>query len=89
MKPTRPEVEGLAVQQALFCVIDMRTGNVLAIVEASCEAEAARRAAHVVKVLGLGPGKDVQAFPTSACLAGVPTFMESFFLAGRQPGTLH
>jgi hypothetical protein len=89
MKPKRSEVEGLPVRQSLFCVIDMDTGDVLAIVEAAGGPEAAQRAAYVVKVLGLGPRKDVQAFPTSACLAGVPTFMENFFVTGRHPGTLH
>lgn len=89
MKPTRPGVEGLAVQQSLFCVVDMDTGGVLAIVEAACQAEAAQRAASVVKALGLGSRRDVQAFPTSACLAGVPTFMESFFRTGQDRGTLH
>jgi hypothetical protein len=89
MKPKHPEVESLAVQQTLFCVMDMDTGEVLAIVEAACQAEASERAASVLKVLGLGSRKNVQAFPTPACLAGVPTFMESFFLAGPHGGTLH
>jgi hypothetical protein len=89
MKPKRPEIDGMAVQQSLFCVIDMAAGDVLAIVEAACQAEAAQRTAYVLKVLGLGHRKDVQAFPTTASLAGVPTFLESFFLTRQHRGTLH
>lgn len=57
MKPKRPEVEGLAVQQSLFCLIDMNTGDVQAIVEAACQAEAKQRAAYVWEALGLGARK--------------------------------
>lgn len=89
MKTAAGEIEGLPVQQSLFCAIRMDTGEVLAIVEALCEAEAADRAAHVVELLRLGPQQEVQVFRTSACLAGVPTFLESFFRTRRGPGTLH
>lgn len=89
MKSARDNVEGLPVQQSLFCAIRMDTGEVLAIVEALCEAEAAGRAAHVVELLKLGPQQDVQVFRTSACLAGVPTFLESFFRTPRGNTTLH
>lgn len=88
-KPAPSEVEGLAVQQSLFCAIRMDTGEVLALVEAACEAEAGHRAAYVVELLALGPREEVKVFRTSACLAGVPTFLESFFRTGPQRGTLH
>lgn len=89
MKSAPDDVEGLPVQQSLFCAIRMDTGEVLAIVEALCEAEAADRAAHVAELLKLAPRRDVQVFRTSACLAGVPTFLESFFRTQPGRGTLH
>jgi hypothetical protein len=89
MKTAAGEVEGLPVQQSLFCAIRMDTGEVLAIVEALCESEAAGRAAHVVDLLKLGPQQEVQVFRTCACLAGVPTFLESFFRTRPGSGTLH
>jgi hypothetical protein len=88
MKTVAGEVEGLPVQQSLFCAIRMDTGDVLVIVEAICEAEAGERAAYVVELLGLGTQPEMQVFLTSACLAGVPTFLESFFRARAGSGTL-
>jgi hypothetical protein len=89
MMPASDQVEGLPVQQAFFCAIRMDTGEVLAIVEARCEAEAADRAAYVVELLRLGPQQEVQVFRTSAFMAGVPAFLESFFRTQRGRGTLH
>lgn len=65
----------------MFCVIDMRTGELLCNVEAADATEAVCRAASIVGLLGKSVAKtDLAAAPVGEAVPMVPTFMELFFL---------
>lgn len=65
----------------MFCVIDMRTGELLCNVEAADATEAVRRATSVVGLLRKSVAKeDLAAAPVEEAVPMVPTFMELFFL---------
>lgn len=65
----------------MFCVIDMRSGELLCNVEAADAIEAVCRAASVVGLLGKSVAKtDLAAAPVGEAVPIVPTFMQLFFL---------
>ena len=65
----------------MFCVIDMRSGDLLCNVEAADATEAVCRAASVVGLLRKSLAKeDLAAAPVGEAVPMVPTFMELFFL---------
>lgn len=65
----------------MYCVIDMRTGEVLCNVEAADAGEAVCRAGYIVGLLGKSvvAKADLAAAPVGEAVPMVPTFMELFF----------
>lgn len=65
----------------MYCVIDMRSGELICNLEAADATEAVYRAASVASLLGrLVATTDLAAAPVEEAVPMVPTFMGAFFL---------
>lgn len=84
--------EAFPHDKPMFCVIDMRTGELVCNVEAMDSAEAVCRALSVAGLLGKPVhGEDLAAAPVDEPVCAVPTFNDAYFvqegLFGAPPGT--
>jgi len=71
----------------MYCVLDMRSGELICNLEAADSAEAVRRAFSVAGLLGKSVAKeDLAAAPVDEAVCVVPTFNEAFFSQGTLLG---